>query len=465
MNLSSNAARLRCLRPIGVGLLIVLLFSFCSPAMAADDLAAVPAVTSVDAAPVAEIDSGDTAWILTSTALVLFMTIPGLALFYGGLVRAENVLSVLMHCLVITAVVSVIWVLFGYSFALDDSINPAEGVIALGSFVGGTGKIGLANVMGNVVGTIPELLVAAFQMTFAVITPALMVGAFAERMKFIAVFLFSILWLIVVYLPICHMTWGGGLFATWGVLDLAGGIVVHVTAGFSALIACVMVGARKGFPDKIQPPHSTVLTVVGTGMLWVGWFGFNAGSGLAANEAAVMTLVVTHLSASIATLVWMGIEWIKFGRPSVLGAATGSIAGLAAITPASGSVGPWGALAIGAASAILCFFFATTMKQKLRYDDSLDVFGVHGVGGFLGTVLCGVFVAKSMGGMGLAEGMTIGSQVGVQLAAAAITAVYSIVASAILLLVIRVLVGLRVDDDVETRGLDLGEHGERGYIL
>jgi len=255
------------------------------------------------------------------------------------------------------------------------------------------------------------------------------------------------------------------LFATWGVLDLAGGIVVHVTAGFSALIACVMVGARKGFPDKIQPPHSTVLTVVGTGMLWVGWFGFNAGSGLAANEAAVMTLVVTHLSASIATLVWMGIEWIKFGRPSVLGAATGSIAGLAAITPASGSVGPWGALAIGAASAILCFFFATTMKQKLRYDDSLDVFGVHGVGGFLGTVLCGVFVAKSMGGMGLAEGMTIGSQVGVQLAAAAITAVYSIVASAILLLVIRVLVGLRVDDDVETRGLDLGEHGERGYIL
>ena len=465
MNLRSNAARLRCLPPIGVGLLIVLLFSFCSPAMAADDLAAVPAVTSVDAAPVAEIDSGDTAWILTSTALVLFMTIPGLALFYGGLVRAENVLSVLMHCLVITAVVSVIWVLFGYSFALDDSINPAEGVIALGSFVGGTGKIGLANVMGNVVGTIPELLVAAFQMTFAVITPALMVGAFAERMKFSAVFLFSILWLIVVYLPICHMTWGGGLFATWGVLDLAGGIVVHVTAGFSALIACVMVGARKGFPDKIQPPHSTVLTVVGTGMLWVGWFGFNAGSGLAANEAAVMTLVVTHLSASIATLVWMGIEWIKFGRPSVLGAATGSIAGLAAITPASGSVGPWGALAIGAASAILCFFFATTMKQKLRYDDSLDVFGVHGVGGFLGTVLCGVFVAKSMGGMGLAEGMTIGSQVGVQLAAAAITAVYSIVASAILLLVIRVLVGLRVDDDVETRGLDLGEHGERGYIL
>ncbi len=461
MNLCSHPARVRYLPSIVGGLLIVFLLSFCVPAMAADDTATVSAA----AVSAPQIDSGDTAWILTSTALVLFMTIPGLALFYGGLVRAENVLSVLMHCLVITAAVSVIWVLFGYSFSLDDSINPEEGVIALGSFIGGTGKIGLANVMGNVVGTIPELLVAAFQMTFAVITPALMVGAFAERMKFSAVFLFSIAWLIVVYFPICHMTWGGGLFATWGVLDLAGGIVVHVTAGFSALIACIMVGQRKGFPDKIQPPHSTVLTVVGTGMLWVGWFGFNAGSGLAANEAAVMTLVVTHLSASIATLVWMGIEWIKFGRPSVLGAATGSIAGLAAITPASGSVGPWGALAIGAASAILCFFFATTMKQALRYDDSLDVFGVHGVGGFLGTVLCGVFVAKSMGGMGLAEGMTIGSQVGVQFAAAAITAVYSIVASAILLLVIRVLVGLRVDDDVETRGLDLGEHGERGYIL
>jgi Amt family ammonium transporter len=431
-----------------------------------DLFAAQDASTAADAgAATVEIDSGDTAWILTSTALVLFMTIPGLALFYGGLVRAQNVLSVLMHCLVITAAVSIIWVLFGYSFALDDSINPAEGVIALGSFIGGTGKIGLANVMGNVVGTIPELLVAAFQMTFAVITPALMVGAFAERMKFSAVFLFSILWLIVVYLPICHMTWGGGLFATWGVLDLAGGIVVHVTAGFAALIACIMVGPRKSFPDNVQPPHSTVLTLVGTGMLWVGWFGFNAGSGLAANEAAVMTLVVTHLSASVATLVWMVIEWVKFGRPSVLGAATGSIAGLAAITPASGSVGPWGALAIGAASAILCFFFATAVKQKLRYDDSLDVFGVHGVGGFLGTVLCGVFVAKSMGGMGLAEGMTIGSQVGVQFAAAAITAVYSIVASAILLLIIKAFVGLRVSNEVETRGLDLGEHGERGYIL
>lgn len=451
----------RCAAIVKLMLLISLLFVG-SDAFAAEDISSVPAV---ETASVAEIDSGDTAWILASTALVLFMTIPGLALFYGGLVRAQNVLSVLMHCLVLTAAVSIIWVLFGYSFALDDSLNPEEGVIALGSFIGGTGKIGLANVMGNVVGTIPEMLVAAFQMTFAVITPALMVGAFAERMKFSAVFLFCILWLIVVYLPICHMTWGGGIFATWGVLDLAGGIVVHVTAGFSALIACIMVGPRKGFPDQSQPPHSTVLTLVGTGMLWVGWFGFNAGSGLAANEAAVMTLVVTHLSASIATLVWMAIEWVKFGKPSVLGAATGSIAGLAAITPASGSVGPMGALAIGAASSILCFYFATVVKQKLRYDDSLDVFGVHGVGGFLGTVLCGVFVAKSMGGMGLADGMTMGSQVGVQLAAAAITAVYSIIASAVILLIVRAFVGLRVNDEVERRGLDLGEHGERGYVL
>ena len=425
---------------------------------------------TADADPVAEqavtatLDTGNTAWILTSTALVLFMTIPGLALFYGGLVRTKNILSVLMHCLILTAIVSIIWVLFGYSFALDDSINPASGEMGLGSFIGGTSKLGLANVMGNVSGTIPELLVAAFQMTFAVITPALIVGAFAERMKFSAVVLFSAIWLVLVYLPICHMTWGGGLFQQWGVLDLAGGIVVHVTAGFAALVACIMVGPRKGFPDSVEPPHSTVLTLVGTGMLWVGWFGFNAGSHLAANESAALTLLVTHLSACIATLVWMLIEWVKFGKPSVLGAATGSIAGLAAITPASGSVGPMGALAIGAASAVLCFYFATVLKNKLRYDDSLDVFGVHGVGGFLGTVLCGVFVAKSFGGTGLVDGMTIGSQVGVQLGAAVLTAIYTVIVTAGILMVVKVLVGLRVDDEVESRGLDLGEHGERGYI-
>ena len=418
--------------------------------------------TLIEAPPA--IDSGDTAWILASTALVLFMTIPGLALFYGGLVRSKNILSVLMHCLVLTGVVSIVWVFFGYSFALDDSINPESGVIGLGSFIGGTSKLGFANVLGNVTGTIPELLMAAFQMTFAVITPALIVGAFAERMKFSAVVLFSTIWLVVVYLPICHMTWGGGLFAQWGAIDLAGGIVVHITAGFAALVACIMVGPRKGFPDNIEPPHSTVLTLIGTGMLWVGWFGFNAGSHLAANESAALTLLVTHLSASTATLVWLGIDWVKYGKPSVLGAATGSIAGLAAITPASGSVGPMGAIAIGAASAMICYYFSTVLKMKLRYDDSLDVFGVHGVGGFVGTILAGVFVAGSLGGTGLADGMTIGSQVGVQLSAAILTAVYTVIATFVILLLVKMLVGLRVIDDVETRGLDLGEHGERGYI-
>lgn len=448
-----------CLQAFVLMLLLVSIVSTSFAQTADVDVAAV-----TDQTTTAAIDTGDTAWILASTALVLFMTLPGLALFYGGLVRTKNILSVLMHCLILTAVVSIIWVLFGYSFALDDSINPASGQIGLGSFIGGSGKLGLANVMGNVSGTIPEMLVVAFQMTFAVITPALIVGAFAERMKFSAVVLFSAIWLVMVYLPICHMTWGGGLFSQWGVLDLAGGIVVHVTAGFAALVACIMVGPRKGFPDSVEPPHSTVLTLVGTGMLWVGWFGFNAGSHLAANENAALTLLVTHLSACMATLIWMLIEWIKYGKPSVLGAATGSIAGLAAITPASGSVGPIGALVIGAASGVLCFYFATVLKNKLRYDDSLDVFGVHGVGGFLGTVLCGVFVAKSMGGTGLAEGMTIGSQVGVQLAAAVLTAIYTVIATVVILLVVKAIVGLRVDDKVESRGLDLGEHGERGYI-
>ena len=443
------------------------LFAFILPATLfsqtdANPTASLAVDTSIEAPPA--IDSGDTAWILASTALVLFMTIPGLALFYGGLVRSKNILSVLMHCLVLTGVVSIVWVLFGYSFALDDSINPESGVIGLGSFIGGTSKLGFANVLGNVTGTIPEILMAAFQMTFAVITPALIIGAFAERMKFTAVVLFSTIWLVVVYLPICHMTWGGGLFAEWGAIDLAGGIVVHITAGFAALVACIMVGPRKEFPDNVEPPHSTVLTLVGTGMLWVGWFGFNAGSHLAANESAALTLLVTHLSASMATLVWLTIDWLKFGKPSVLGAATGSIAGLAAITPASGSVGPMGALAIGATSAVICYYFSTVLKTKLRYDDSLDVFGVHGVGGFIGTIMCGVFVAKSFGGTGLADGMTIGSQVGVQLSAAVLTAVYTVIATVIILMVVKMIVGLRVIDDVETRGLDLGEHGERGYI-
>ena len=411
------------------------------------------------------IDSGDTAWILISTGLVLFMTIPALALFYGGLVRTKNVLSVLMQCLILTSLLSLIWFVCGYSLAFDTTgmMQDAGGVPA---FVGGTAKFMLSDVTPTSEhGTIPEILFVAFQMTFAVITPALMVGAFTERMKFTAVALFSSLWLLVVYCPICHMTWAGegGYFADLGVLDFAGGIVVHVTAGFAALVACIMVGKRSGYPNHVEPPHNLTMTVTGTAMLWVGWFGFNAGSALAADGTASMTLFVTHLSACTATLVWMLVEWIKTGKPGVLGAATGAIAGLAAITPASGFVGPIGAVAIGATSGFVCFFFSTTIKQRFGYDDSLDVFGVHGVGGFLGSVMVGIFGAQQFGGF--AEFTDVGKQVSVQLAAAIGTGIYAIIASAVILFVIKSTIGLRTKIDVETEGLDLGEHSERGYNL
>lgn len=412
------------------------------------------------------LDTGDTAWILTSTALVLFMTIPALALFYGGLVRTKNVLSILMQCLVLTALLSVVWVAVGYSLSFDTT-GMVAGQFRWESFVGGLSLAFLNGVTpDSLTGTIPTALHAAFQMTFAVITPALMVGAFAERMKFSAVLVFSTVWLILVYIPICHMTWSGdgGLFWDWGVMDFAGGIVVHVTAGVSALVACIMVGPRAGYPRSLDPPHNMTMTVTGTAMLWVGWFGFNGGSALAANGNAAMAVLVTHLSASVATLVWMGIEWVKLGKPSVLGAATGAIAGLAAITPASGFVGPIGALAIGTASAIICFAFATKIKQTLRYDDSLDVFGVHGVGGYLGTVLCGVFAASSMGGFADAN-FAIGSAVWTQFLAATITAIYSVIATIVILMVMKLFMQLRVDGDAEYRGLDLSEHEERGYIL
>ncbi len=412
------------------------------------------------------LDSGDTAWILTSTALVLFMTIPALALFYGGLVRTKNVLSVLMQCLVLTAILSVVWVVFGYSLAFDTT-GMESGKVGLSAFLGGFSLAFLSGVSpDSLTGTIPTVLHAAFQMTFAVITPALMIGAFAERMKFSAVLVFSTVWLVVVYLPICHMTWGGdgGLFWDWGVMDFAGGIVVHITAGVSALVACVMVGPRAGYPRSLDPPHNMTMTVTGTAMLWVGWFGFNGGSALAANGGAAMAVLVTHLSASVATLVWMGIEWVKLGKPSVLGAATGAIAGLAAITPASGFVGPIGALAIGTASAVICFIFATKIKQACGYDDSLDVFGVHGVGGYVGTVLCGVFAASNFGGLADAS-FSIGSAVWTQFLAATITAVYSVVATVVILSFMKFFMQLRVDGDAEYRGLDLSEHEERGYIL
>lgn len=412
-----------------------------------------------------ELDTGDTAWILASTALVLFMTLPGLALFYGGLVRTKNVLSVLMQCLALTALMTLLWVDLGYSLAFGtEGMVPGE--VNLSSFIGGLDKMFLSGVgTDSMTGTIPEILFFIFQCTFAVITPALMVGAFAERMKFSAVMLFSAMWLFVVYIPICHMTWGGdgGLFWDWGVIDLAGGIVVHITAGVSALVAAIMIGPRKGYPTTPMPPHNLTMCVTGTGMLWVGWYGFNGGSGLAANGAAAMSITVTHVSASTAALTWMFIEWWKHGKPSVLGIATGAIAGLAAVTPAAGVVGPMGGFSIGLASGTICFLASTTLKSRMGYDDSLDVFGVHGVGGFVGTVLAGVFGASAMGG--LVDDMAIGSQVGTQLLAALITAGWAAIAGYVLLKITDAIVGLRVDEEAESKGLDLSEHEERGYIL
>ncbi len=411
------------------------------------------------------LDSGDTSWILTSTALVLFMTLPGLALFYGGLVRTKNVLSVLMQCLVLAALMSVVWLVVGYSLSFDGT-GMSAGVVNASSFIGGLSKIFLRGIDGSTLsGTIPEALFFAFQMTFAIITPALIVGAFAERMKFSAVLLFSTLWLLFVYAPICHMTWGGegGLFADWGVFDFAGGIVVHITAGVAALVACVMIGAREGYPKLPMPPHNLTMTVTGTAMLWVGWFGFNAGSALAANGDAAMALVVTHISASTATLTWMGIEWLRHGKPSVLGAATGSIAGLAAVTPASGFIGPVGGVAIGFASGVVCYLAATSLKRSMGYDDSLDVFGVHGVGGFVGIMLAAVFASSVFGGN---QGdLAIGAQLWVQFKAAAITIVYTAGMSFGLLKLVDVTTGLRVDEGAEKTGLDLSLHDETGYNL
>jgi Amt family ammonium transporter len=414
------------------------------------------------------LDTGDTAWILASTGLVLFMTIPGLALFYGGLVRTKNVLSVLMQCLALTGLMTVLWLVVGYSLAFDTT-GMVEGQTTLHSFIGGFGRSFLLGVdSSTLTGSIPEVLFFSFQCTFAIITPALIVGAFAERMRFSAVLIFSSLWLIFVYAPICHMTWGGagGFFADMGergVFDFAGGIVVHITAGVAALVACIMVGPRKGFPKTPMPPHNLTMCVTGTGMLWVGWYGFNGGSALGANGDAAMAITVTHISASTAALTWMMIEWVRHSKPSVLGIATGAIAGLAAITPASGVVGPIGGLAIGFTAGAVCYLASTMLKIRLGYDDSLDVFGVHGVGGFIGTVMAGVFGAAALGGN--QEGLAIGSQVGVQLTAALITAVWAGVASYVLLKFVDAVVGLRVDEEEESRGLDIALHDEVGYNL
>ena len=417
-------------------------------------LALVPALAHADG-----MDTGDTAWILTSTALVLFMTLPGLALFYGGLVRAKNVLSVLVQCFVIACVVTILWVVFGYSVAFGDGGS-------MNAFWGGLDNAFLANVTrDSLSGTLPETVFVMFQMTFAIITPALVVGGFAERMKFSSMLLFSVLWTSVVYFPVCHWVWGGGWLADKGLLDFAGGTVVHITAGVAALVSAIVLGNRNGFSTAPMMPHNMTMTVTGAGMLWVGWFGFNGGSALAANGDAGMAMLVTHVSAACGAFTWAVLEWIKYGKASALGTVTGMVAGLGTITPASGYVGPMGALVIGISAGIICFYATSFIKLKLKIDDSLDVFPVHGVGGILGTLLAAVFVSAGLGGAGFAEGMTMGSQMGVQLTGVLATAIYTGVASYVILKLVDMVLGLRVTEEEETEGLDINQHDERGYIL
>ena len=404
------------------------------------------------------LNSGDTAWMLTATALVLFMTIPGLALFYAGMVRSKNVLSVLMQCFAITALITVVWALWGYSIAFGGD----------GPYWGGLSKAFLAGVgVDSLSGSIPETVFMTFQMTFAIITPALIVGAFAERMKFSAMLVFMTIWVTVVYAPICHWVWGGdGWLGGKGILDFAGGTVVHINAGVAGLMAALVLGKRKGFPTTAMPPNNLGYTVMGASMLWVGWFGFNAGSELAADGTAGMAMAVTQIATAGAAVAWMLSEWLSHGKPSVLGIASGAVAGLVAITPASGAVGPMGALVIGLVAGVGCFLGATTLKRALGYDDSLDAFGVHGVGGIIGALLTGVFCAPSLGGAGFGGEITsIASQLGVQAIGVLATVVYTGVATLVILKVLDMVMGLRVSEEQETEGLDLALHDERGYIL
>lgn len=410
------------------------------------------------------LDTGDTTWILISTALVLFMMIPGLAMFYAGLVGRKNVLSVYMHCFILTAAVTVIWTVVGYSLAFD-ATGMVFGERNFHAFVGGLSKAFLNGVTpDSMSGTIPELSFFAFQLTFAIITPGLIVGAFAERMKFSAMLIFSCVWVVLVYFPVAHMVWGGeGAFlADLGVIDFAGGIVVHITAGVAALVAAYLVGKRRGYPNP-TPPHNMTMTLTGTAMLWVGWFGFNGGSALAANGQAAMAIVVTQISASVAALAWITIEWFKVGKPSALGFATGAIAGLAAITPAAGVVGPMGAIVIGIASSGLAYVFATWIKYAAGYDDALDVVGVHGVGGLVGVILLSFFGSVAFGGV--VEDLNISRQLAVQAFGALFVIVYCGVFSFIILKLIEVSIGLRVNDEEEVQGIDITEHGEAGYDL
>ena len=403
-----------------------------------------------------EINSGDTAWILTATALVLFMTLPGLALFYGGLVRTQNVLSVLMQCFAICCIVSVVWVVYGYSLAFTGS----------GSIIGGADAFFLSNLTReSASGTLPESLFVVFQMTFAVITPALVVGAFAERMKFSAMCIFTVLWVTLVYLPACHMVWGGGYLAGIGVIDFAGGLVVHATCGVGALVAAMMLGPRKGFPGGSLVPHNRPMVVMGAAMLWVGWFGFNGGSAVAADSSAAMAILVTHISAAVGALTWMSVEWIKTGKPTVVGIATGMVAGLATITPASGTVGPQGALLIGLLAGIVCFYATQMIKSYFKIDDSLDVFPVHGVGGILGILMLAL-VGKPEGFLGAgASGFDASSfsQFMIQLQGVVVICLWTLVFSWIALKATSLVTNLRVSDESEYEGLDITEHNESGY--
>ena len=409
-----------------------------------------PALALADEAP--KLDSGDTAWMLTSTVLVLLMTLPGLALFYGGMVRKKNVLSMCMQSLAIASLMSVLWVVMGYSLAFGDG----------SAFIGGLGKAFFAGVgYDTLSGTIPETVFATFQMTFAIITPVLIIGAFAERMKFSAVMLFTGTWVLAVYAPVCHWVWGGGFLGDMGTLDFAGGTVVHINAGVAGLVCALVLGKRTGFPKEPMMPHNLVLTMIGAALLWVGWFGFNAGSELAADGTAGMAMLVTQVATAMAVLTWCVAEKMVFKKSSLLGACSGAVAGLVAITPASGFVGPVGALAIGAAAGAVCFCSVAFMKKALGYDDSLDAFGVHGVGGMVGAILTGVFVSSSFGGAGLADGMSMGNQVFVQIKAVAATVAYCAVVTFVILKVIDMVVGLRVDEEAEREGLDITSHGEQ----
>jgi Amt family ammonium transporter len=405
------------------------------------------------------LSAGDTAWMLTSMVLVLMMTIPGLSLFYAGMVRAKNGLSVMMQCFAIASLITLLWVLYGYSLAFDDGGT-------LQSWVGGLGKAFMAGVGADTLsGTIPESVFAMFQLTFAIITPALIVGAFAERMKFSAMLWFMGLWVTVVYAPVAHWVWGGGWLGDMGALDFAGGTVVHINAGVAALVAALVLGKRKGYPTTPMTPHNMMFTVVGASLLWVGWFGFNAGSELAADGTAGMAMTVTQIATATAALAWMFSEWMVHGKPTTLGIASGAVAGLVAITPASGFVGPMGSIAIGAAAGVLCFLSATKLKRALGYDDSLDAFGVHAIGGIIGALLTGVFVAGSLGGAGLAEGVSMGQQLGVQAIAVGATIVYDAIVSYIILKLIDAIIGLRVAEEEESQGLDIALHDERAYDL